>query len=111
MSNPCTVSVRVLTTDSWGEASWGTPFNVGPCVVYPAESTDVDGRGRDGMVAGLTVLTPAGKSIPHGAQVKVPAPHADPNVWWDVKGEHGVFVSPFSSWSPGGQVTLRRGAG
>lgn len=112
MSNPCTVTVRVKEADEWGgEDDWGTPFDVSGCIVYPAESTDVDGRGRDGVVAGLTVLTPSGSVIPHGAQVQVPAPHSDPAFWWEVRGEFGAYASPFSGWAPGGQVSLRRGQG
>lgn len=112
MSNPTTITVRRSEVDEWGDPLEPVEHTIDGCTVYPAESTTVDGRGQNGMIAGLTVLTPAGADIRHGDEVRVPAPHSkDPAMWWQVDGEAGEYVSPFGGWAPGGQVSLRRATG
>lgn len=72
----------------------------------PRTSGDVDGRGRDGVVVGLTVY--------------VPDPSADVvrtdligyrGERWLIEGEVGVWESPYGPQVDGLEIALKRGEG
>lgn len=113
MPAPYTVTVTVRRpagTDRYGDPLPATTHTVEGCIVAPAsgdsgqsassERTDL----RDTVITGWTLYPPYGADLLYTDEVQLPGD----DTWWQVDGEVGNWRSPFSSWAPGGQVTLRR---
>lgn len=95
-------------TDAYGDpiASTTTTTTAVPgCAFAPRASTEPTERGRQGVIIGGTIYLPAGTTIAHEDQVIVRG------VTYDVEGEPGEWVSPFTGWAPGVEVAVKRAEG
>lgn len=70
-----------------------------------ASSASVDDRGRQGVIEGLTMYAPAGQDIRHTDQLVIGG------VAYDVDGEMGDWLNPYSRRHPGVEINLRRAEG
>lgn len=106
VSNATVVRVRGVALDEYGDPS-GSPEEetLDGCIVAPRTSSDVDDRGRQGVVVGLSLFAPFGTDITHTDQLRVDG------VLYEIDGEPGRWKSPFSGWEAGVEVALRRAAG
>ena len=93
--------------DEYGDPSSGSVSRtvVRGCAVAPRSSSEPDARGRRGVVVGLTLFAPHGTDIRFTDTVEVDG------TAYEVEGEPGVWVSPFTGWSPGVEVALSRAGG
>lgn len=105
--------VRVRRTpggwDEYGDPIPGTESRDdidGVAVTFRRAVTgDVNDRGREGVIVGLTLYLPAGVDVLHTDQFEVRG------ALYDVDGEPAVWRSPFTGWRPGVEVALRRAEG
>lgn len=106
ISNATVVRIRGESFDQYGDPT-GTPDDetLDGCMVAPRTSTDVDGRGRQGVVVGLTLYAPYGTDIVATDQLTV---DGEP---YEIDGEPGPWKSPFSGWEAGIEVALTRAEG
>lgn len=104
------ISVRRPTgwTDT-DEAEYGDPpFSVSDCSWQPDYSTDSDGDLRSTVVTGYTLFAPYSADLRAKDEVTLPG---DPLPWF-VVGDVGRWSpSPFTGWTPGIRVALRRATG
>jgi len=106
------VVIRHAGRDAYGDPTVATPtrHTIADCVVAPgltnlrADSVDVLDRGREGIIAGVTVYAPADADVRHTDRVEVAG------VTYDVEGDPSVFVNPYTG-SAGAEIALRRTAG
>lgn len=68
-------------------------------------SGEVHGRGREGVIVGLTFFAPVGTPLRHTDHVVIDG------VPYEVEGEPGTWISPFSGTGFGVQAALRRAKG
>ena len=106
MNNATVVRVRGVTLDEYGDPD-GEPEedDLEGCTVAPRSSTEVDERGRQGVVVGLTLYAPYGTDIVHTDQLQVDG------VLYDIDGEPGLWKNPFTGWEAGIEVALVRAEG
>lgn len=71
----------------------------------PRTSSDVDGRGRDGVTVGLNLFAPIGTDLDRTDQVKVDGE------LYDIDGEIAPWKHPWTGWEPGIVVALKRAEG
>lgn len=71
----------------------------------PRESSDIEDRGREGVIVGLTLYAPHGSDVLHTDQIEVDG------VLYDVDGEVGSWEHPMSGWKPGITAALSRATG
>lgn len=110
--NATVVRVRTTpdTTDQYGDPVPGTTVRtpIEGAVVAPL-LTSGEGEthtiGRNGVVVGYTLYTPEGVDIRRTDQVEI---NGD---LYDVEGQPGQWVSPYTTWAPGHQVALHRAEG
>lgn len=111
------ITVTVERDDPGGHDAYGDPvdstptsFTVDGCAVAPRESSEVEDRGRHGVIVGLTLYAPADAGLASTDVVVIAA--GDPNAGrWEIDGEPAVWVSPFTGWAPGTVAALRRATG
>lgn len=68
-------------------------------------SGEVSGRGREGVIVGLSFFAPIGTPLRHTDTVLIEG------IPYEVEGEPGVWASPISGTSFGIQAALRRAEG
>lgn len=73
-------------------------------------SSEIHGRGRNGVIEGLTAYLPPDAVVKFTSQIKVHHPAHEDHVF-EVEGEPGVWESPFTSVEHGLEVALRRAQG
>lgn len=107
MANCTVVRLRPLGTDDNGDPIDGEPnrLSIDGCSVAPRTSADINGRGRQGVIVGLSLYTPFGADIVHTDQLEVDG------VLYDVDGDAGPWKSPFTQWEAGMEIALTRAAG
>lgn len=69
------------------------------------ESSEINQRGRAGVIVGLTLYAPYGTDLRRDDQVDIDG------TLFDVEGEVGSWRNPFTSWEAGIEVALRRATG
>lgn len=94
-------------TDEYGDPIDGTEtvFEIDG-VIAPRTSTDVDDRGRTGIVVGLSVYV---QGTDHDVLRTDQFEYRGER--WDVDGEIGVYESPFGDGCDGLEFALKRGEG
>ena len=94
-------------TDAYGDPIPGTVtrIDVPGCAVAPRLSTEPTERGRQGVIVGLTIYPPADSGFRFTDQVEVRG------VLFDIEGEVAEWVNPFTGWTPGAEVALRKAVG
>lgn len=92
-------------TDQYGDPIAGTSATVTGCAVAPRSSSDIADRARTGVIVGLSVYFPAGTVIVASDAFIIDG------VTWQLDGEAGRWVSPFTGWQPGIEAALKRGSG
>lgn len=96
------------TTDRYGNevpGPWVSVGTVAGCAVAPRSSSRADeltGAGRTGVIVGLTLYAPSDAEIGPHDRVEVDGDT------FEVDGEVGRWSSPFTGWTPGVEVALRR---
>jgi hypothetical protein len=112
MNNATVVRVRGAGYDDNGDPIAGTPTRttIAGCTIAPRSqfggaSSDISGRGRQGVLVGLTLYAPYGTDIVHTDQLEV-----DGDLF-EVDGEVGPWKNPFTGWEAGIEVALNRAAG
>lgn len=112
------------TLDRYGDPDLDSPITthvIEGCSWFPRTagagpaSGDLDGRGRQGVIVGLTLFLPSIANLTHADQAALDArltasdyENAD---LWEVDGEPGEWVSPFTGWHAGCEVAIRRAQG
>lgn len=112
MSNCTVVRVRPLGTDDNGDPIEGTPseLTIPGCTFAPRLSSNIDARGRAGVIVGLTLYTPPEPDIVHGDLLRITGAGQSSGTY-EIDGEVGVWDSTYSDWQPGAEIALRRAAG
>lgn len=106
--------IRPPGLDDYGKTLPGEPdrTDVEGCAWAPrvggpgTSSTEIVGRGRQGVVEGLTLYAPVGTDILHTDQVELPGEGV-----FAVEGEVGTWWNPHTGTEDGIEVALRRTAG
>jgi hypothetical protein len=90
--------------DEW---DWSDPaeLDITGCAVAPRDSTEDHDQGRQAVLVGFTVYAPAGTEILPTDRLEV---RGDT---WEVDGEPGVWVSPFTEVEEGVEIRTRRVTG
>lgn len=100
------------TFDQYGdpkEASVST-HDIENCAVSPMSAQEILERGRDASVLMLRLLAPQGSDILKTDRVIISI--GDPNPGrYEIDGDPQDWSSPFTGWSPGREVILRRAEG
>lgn len=87
-----------------------TTHTIANCAVAPRLASEVEERGRQGSVVGLTLYAPPGSDLLHTDIIIIAS--GDPNPGrYAVEGEAGQWKSPFSGHDFGFEVALRRAEG
>lgn len=73
--------------------------------VAPRTTSDIDDRGRQGVIVGMSLYAPVGTDLVHTDQVKVDG------VLYDLDGEMGVWTNPLTGWDAGIEAAIKRAAG
>lgn len=92
------------TTDRYGNDILGADsrIDVDGCAVAPRQEGDADGRGRQGVIVGLSIFMPAGTDVRATDRLEVRGePHS-------IEGDPGVWRSPYSGVERGVEVATRR---
>ncbi len=103
---------QVTVERSAGRDRNGDPLGVtvhsqGGCGWAPRVSSEQHDDGRDVVIVGLTLYAPVDADILPTDALVLPDGSR-----WEVDGEVGRWVSPFTGWAPGSEMALRRvGAG
>lgn len=71
----------------------------------PRTSVDIDGRARDGAVAGLSLFAPKGADIERTDLIEVDGDR------YRIDGDLGDWTSPLTGWEPGIAADLVRAEG
>lgn len=103
---PVTVTHYHRTDD--GDWVPGDSFTIANCAVSPSSKRtyETDTAFEDATRAELTLFTPPRSGISETDRVTLPD-----GTTWEVWGYPVDFSSPFTGWSPGAQVQLRRYTG
>lgn len=100
------VRVRGATTDAYGDTTEGENRATIPgAFVAPGSTNDVNARGRDGIVQGLSLFAPYGADV-----LRTDAIEAD-DVPYRIVGEISPWLNPLTGWEAGITCALERGAG
>ena len=105
---PVTVVHAEYVTDYYGNESeqldWANAVEtvLEPCGVAPRYSSEPVDPNRSPVIIGLTVFLPSGATVSARDRLRV---RGD---LWEVEGEPGTWISPFTGWYPGVEVALRR---
>lgn len=93
--------------DEYGDPVESTDdtFELDGCAVAPRTSGDITDRGRSGVVVGLTLYAPHGTDVRHTDLFDIDGTR------YEVDGEDGSWLSPYTGWAAGIEVALRRAAG
>lgn len=100
------VRVRAADVDSKGNPV-GTEdrATIPGAFTAPRTSTDVNGRGRTGVVVGLDLYAPHGSDLLRTDSVEID------DVPYRIVGEVADWSNPLSGWRPGLVAALERAAG
>lgn len=71
----------------------------------PWANQPIDGRGRQGVIVGLTMYVPGCSTIDRTSRVEIDG------TLYDIEGEPGVWADPSDGLVAGVEVALRRAAG
>lgn len=101
------VRVRSAGVDSLGDPISGDPdrLTLDGAFTAPRSSSDIDDRGRAGVIVGWSLFAPYGTDLLHTDQVEVDG------VLYDVDGEIGQWRNPLTGWNAGSETALKRAAG
>lgn len=101
------VRVRGAGYDDAGDPIEGTPARrpLPEAFWAPAETGDINDRGRAGDTEARTLYDPANTQLLSTDQVEIDG------VLFDVNGVAGRWVHPWSDWTPGTVTALVRAAG
>lgn len=101
------VRVRSGGFDDNGDPIEGPPRRLEICdaKVAPRSSSDVNDRGRAGVIVGLSLFARYGTDIVHGDVIEVDG------VPYNVEGETGQWKNPFTGWNAGSEIALTRARG
>ena len=103
-----TITVGRQAHDRFGDPSGDmTKHTIPGCIIYPTTSTESENL-SDTIVTGQGVLPPVGSDIAAADFVWLPGDDLDSAPPWQVTGDAGTYISPFSGWAPGMQVELHR---
>lgn len=93
--------------DVYGDPIAGTTLRttIADAFTAPRESAEIDGRGRAGVIVGLTLFAPYGTDLRYDDQIEVDG------VLYDIEGEPGHWRHPTTTWEAGTQVALTRAQG
>ncbi len=80
------------------------------CGVAPRSTSDIDDRGRQGVIVGLSLYTPYGADVLYTDQFRVEGLGSLDGTY-EVDGEAGQWKSPLSSWEAGTEIALKRAQG
>ena len=95
-------------TDAYGDPIPSTTarIDVPGCAFAPRYSSESTDRGRQGVVVGGTVY------LPSTAPAVLPSDRIEVRGrLYEVDGEVGEWISPFTGWAPGFEVAVRRAVG
>lgn len=95
-----------------GDPIAGTPgqIEVPDAFVAPRSSSDINDRGRDGVIVGLSLFAPFGVDVIHGDQIRI-IDETPFDGLYDVEGEAGQWKQPWSRWEAGCEIALVRATG
>lgn len=101
------VRVRPPGYDEFGDPIEGEPtrLTLAEAFTAPRTSSDIDERGRSGVVVGWTLFAPYGTDIVHTDIIEVDG------VPYEVDGEAGQWKNPLTDWEAGCEVALKLAAG
>ncbi|WP_225210444.1 hypothetical protein [Brevibacterium gallinarum] len=104
------VRVRAGGVDRWGDRLPETTTRIDGCSIAPTQS-DEDSEFRHSVTTGFSISVPAGTDVRHTDEFRLPAPYSDGVENWHVVGEIADWRNPFTGWSPGAIVTVKRRSG
>jgi len=96
------------TMDAYGDPVTGTPTRtaIPLCAVAPRYSTETTERGRQGVIVGYTIYPPSGApAVLYTDSLEVRGELCA------VEGAPAAWVSPFTGWAPGSEITVKRAVG
>lgn len=109
MTGETIVVVRLAPggVDQYGDpvASTESRTTVEGCALAPRMSDELNTRGRQGVIVGLTLYAPPGADILHTDHIEAR------DQTWEVDGEVGDWRNPYTGEQPGLEVALKRVAG
>jgi hypothetical protein len=106
------VRIRPLGFDDNGDPIEGEPdrLTLEGAFVAPRSSTDVDDRGRAGLVVGWSLFGQYGADVLHSDQIELTDEPA-PDGIYEVDGDAGQWKNPLTGWEAGSEVALVRALG
>lgn len=101
------VRVRKQGFDQYGDPIVGTPtrLTLTGAFTAPRTSSDVDDRGRQGVIDGKTLYAP------YPADVLATDEIEEDDVPYIIEGEVGKWKNPWTQWEAGIEVALVRAVG
>lgn len=78
--------------------------------VAPRSSSDNDDVGRVGVIVGLTLFVPYGTSLTTADKVLVAEGNTNDGTY-EIEGQPADWLHPWTGWTPGQSVALKRAAG
>lgn len=112
MRHPFGQTVTIIRESPGGTDVYGDPItstvlrtDVAGCAVAPRYSSESSERGRQGMIVGLSVYAPAGTDVLFTDRVEIDG------VAYVIEGEPAAWSNPFTGWSPGVEIAVRRATG
>ncbi len=112
MRHPYGQSITILRSTPGGRDMPGDPIastvdriDVPGCAIAPRTSTEPSGRGRQGVIVGLTIYAPAGTDIRATDSIEIA------EQTYTVDGEPGEWTNPFNGATPGLEVAVTRAEG
>lgn len=97
--------IRTTRSARYGDTTDGTSFTLSGCGFAPRGSSELEEQ-RVTVITGYTMYAPADADIrPTDVVVR------ESGTRWQVKGEPGYWVSPFTGWAAGIEVALERVTG
>lgn len=103
--------VRGPGFDAYGDRLSGEPtrHEISGCALARSTLSEIDDRGREGVISSLTLYAPAGADLLATDQVEITSgPVAG---LYELDGEPFEWTSPYTGWTPGLEVSLRRAEG
>jgi hypothetical protein len=93
--------------DKYGDPIAGTETRttMDDWAVAPRQSSDIEGRGRQGVIVGLTLYAPFDADLLRSDLIEV---NGD---LFEIDGETGPWKSPLTEWEAGMEAALTRAAG
>lgn len=104
------VRVRAGGVDRWGDRLPETLEEIPGCAIAPLTS-DEDNNQRHSVTTGFSITMPAGVDVRHTDEFRLPPPFSDGEEHWQVEGELAPWLNPFTGWSPGSIVNVKRRSG